>query len=497
MIEVDLAEAKARKARLYLFLILGAVALALLLMLLANSLSESSGSSGEGDSFSKINKESTPRQDSSASKLSASSLDPGKSHDERQSYQDQSEFKDAFFKALKTYEKTIEPKLASYKSLAEDQDFKAVVTKGEQEVAALAGTGLYKNASESLAKLVDWMEQRISQENTKLEKILADMREHWRSKEIDLLAASIKAARVIAPEHSVIQRFSKLSADWSKVEKLLKESSRYESNGDLERAIYSLREVKSLNNDIDNLDFRIQALQVNKANLDERNLIESLFKSLNPFDLSESAAIIEELRRKGVLESKYSHLLEEFQKKKYEYGLVKAKSDLEQATRQDKWDEAKRIVDGHFSRFDDDSEFRLQAALVKKIHSQLNELDSVLSRPKELTSASVRTKVHRLLEQANPNLKVSKKLESKSEEVNALLAEYRTKVSVTILSDALTHVEVKSVGKVGQTIQKTIQLLPGKYTFIGKRSGYVSKQVELEVLPLTSSQVKVIADEPI
>ena len=130
------------------------------------------------------------------------------------------------------------------------------------------------------------MEQRISQEKSKLDKILADVREHWRNKEIDLLASSITAARLISPEHTDIQRFSDLAKDWPKVEKSLRESLRYENNGDLGRALHSLKEVKSLSNDVENLDSRIQALQVTKAKVTERNLVESLFRSLNSSDLS-------------------------------------------------------------------------------------------------------------------------------------------------------------------------------------------------------------------
>jgi len=496
MIEVYLAEAKARKIRLYVFLILGAVALAFLLMLLAKSLGESSRSSGEGQKFEAINQEPVS-QDLTAPRPPSSSLDRGKSQDERQLYQDQSEFKEAFFSKLKSYEKTIKPKAALYETLALDQDFKAVMTEAEQEAAGLAGRGRYKDASESLARLVDWMKQRVSKEKSKLDKILTDVREHWRNKEIDLLASSITAARLISPEHKDIQRFSDLAKDWPKVGKLLRESLRYENNGDPGRALHSLKEVKSLSNDVENLDSRIQALQVTKAKVTERNLVESLFSSLNSSDLSESAAIIEELRRRSVLESKYSHLLEEFQKKKYEYDLIKARSNLEQASREERWGEAMRILNDHSSKFDEDQQFRSQAALVQTIHAQLKDFDSVLSRPKELTSTSVRIRVHRLLEQAARNVKVSKKLETKSEQVGALLSKYRTKVLVTILSDAQTHVEVKSVGRVGETKEKTIELLPGTYIFIGKRSGYVSKQVELEVLPLTPVQVKVITDEPI
>ena len=281
------------------------------------------------------------------------------------------------------------------------------------------------------------------------------------------------------------------------MERLLRESSNHDSKGDLGRALRSLQEVKSLSHDIENLDSRIRALQADRVNANESKLVESLFKSLNSSDLEKSAILIEDLQRQGISESTYSHLLKEYQKKKYDYDLRTAKSDLERATSQEMWNEAKRIVDGQSGKFDDDSHYRSQALLVQRIHAQLQEVDRVLLRPEELTSASVRTRAHFLREKIAPNIKLSRQLQVKAEQVDALLIKYRTKVSVTILSDALTHVEVKSVGKVGEVLEKTIKLLPGKYTLTGKKPGHVSKQVELEVLPLTPVQIKVIADEPV
>ena len=67
-----------------------------------------------------------------------------------------------------------------------------------------------------------------------------------------------------------------------------------------------------------------------------------------------------------------------------------------------------------------------------------------------------------------------------------------------MLSDNKTHVEVRSIGKVGVIAEKTISLLPGSYLFEGKRSGYVTKMVKVVISPEDATkQVKVIADERI
>jgi hypothetical protein len=498
MIEVDLAEAKAQKTRLYIFLILGAVALAFLLMLLAETLGKNNDSFEERKQSGKVTQESTASQDASRPiPTTTPSLDRSKLENKGSVYPNQAEFKELFFKALKNYKETVEPRVSLYETLKADRELKAAMASGEQEAASLASRERYKDATEALAKLANSIEQRTSQEELKLDNILTSIRQFWKSKKIDPLAASINAARAISPEHPEIHRFTALSRDWPKVERLLRESSNHDSKGDLGRALRSLQEVKSLSHDIENLDSRIRALQADRVNANESKLVESLFKSLNSSDLEKSAILIEDLQRQGISESTYSHLLKEYQKKKYDYDLRTAKSDLERATSQEMWNEAKRIVDGQSGKFDEDSHYRSQALLVQRIHAQLQEVDRVLLRPEELTSASVRTRAHFLREKIAPNIKLSRQLQVKAEQVDALLIKYRTKVSVTILSDALTHVEVKSVGKVGEVLEKTIKLLPGKYTLTGKKPGHVSKQVELEVLPLTPVQIKVIADEPI
>ena len=102
-----------------------------------------------------------------------------------------------------------------------------------------------------------------------------------------------------------------------------------------------------------------------------------------------------------------------------------------------------------------------------------------------------------MLEDIELDLNMSAALRMRASELSKLLLQYGTKVPITIVSDGLTYIEVKSVGKVGEITTKVIQILPGKYTLIGKRAGYVSKQVAVDVRPNTPTQITVVADEPI
>ena len=56
---------------------------------------------------------------------------------------------------------------------------------------------------------------------------------------------------------------------------------------------------------------------------------------------------------------------------------------------------------------------------------------------------------------------------------------------------------MRGVGRIGRTLEKTISLKPGLYSFEGKRTGYRSKLIEVAVkagggAPL---EVRVVCDE--
>ena len=82
--------------------------------------------------------------------------------------------------------------------------------------------------------------------------------------------------------------------------------------------------------------------------------------------------------------------------------------------------------------------------------------------------------------------------------LNERLTSYTTPLDIIVVSDNLTFVEVKSIGQVGMVAQKTIQLLPGDYVFVGKRKGYVTIQVPVALRPGdTGKEISVIAHEQI
>ena len=69
---------------------------------------------------------------------------------------------------------------------------------------------------------------------------------------------------------------------------------------------------------------------------------------------------------------------------------------------------------------------------------------------------------------------------------------------MVVRSDNHTHISVRGVGEVGVVEKKSIRLKPGVYTFEGKRSGFRSRLLNVEIgLYQTSVDVELICNEQI
>ena len=59
----------------------------------------------------------------------------------------------------------------------------------------------------------------------------------------------------------------------------------------------------------------------------------------------------------------------------------------------------------------------------------------------------------------------------------------RTRVAVTLTSDALTEVTIYRVGRLGQFRSHTVELRPGTYTVTGSRDGYKDVRQTIRIRP--------------
>ncbi|UCD78524.1 MAG: hypothetical protein JSW26_24445 [Desulfobacterales bacterium] len=110
-------------------------------------------------------------------------------------------------------------------------------------------------------------------------------------------------------------------------------------------------------------------------------------------------------------------------------------------------------------------------------------LSYFISQPQALESDQQLNNAILLLNEAKSAEPQGPKLAAQVDELEELIAVFRTPVNVIIESDNLTQVAVYKVGKLGRFSQHELKLRPGTYTVVGARDGYQDVRQEIVVKP--------------
>jgi tetratricopeptide (TPR) repeat protein len=121
-----------------------------------------------------------------------------------------------------------------------------------------------------------------------------------------------------------------------------------------------------------------------------------------------------------------------------------------------------------------------------------------LDAPQRLASKNVAELARKLVVGARQIKGKSATLDAKASELDLQLKTFEVKVPIVVLSDGVSYITVKGVGRVGTMKEKTIHLKPGDYTFESTRSGFRSKLVSVSIPPSGSPfTVEIFCDERI
>jgi len=109
-------------------------------------------------------------------------------------------------------------------------------------------------------------------------------------------------------------------------------------------------------------------------------------------------------------------------------------------------------------------------------------LNKVLNKPERLQNDKVFEGAKQLLQSVKVEMREKKnllypiqktpKLNSKIIKVESIINQASIPITVTIVSDNLTEINIYKVGKFGKLIEKSLILRSGSYTIVGSRSGY-------------------------
>jgi len=117
------------------------------------------------------------------------------------------------------------------------------------------------------------------------------------------------------------------------------------------------------------------------------------------------------------------------------------------------------------------------------------ELQSFIDHPERLFSQDTRGVARGLLARAAQFAPPGARLTGQLARVKELLQQAETPIRVAIASDNATDVQIYRVGRLGMFERRDLELMPGRYTVVGSRSGYRDVRKELNLLPGAAAPV--------
>jgi tetratricopeptide (TPR) repeat protein len=158
--------------------------------------------------------------------------------------------------------------------------------------------------------------------------------------------------------------------------------------------------------------------------------------------------------------------------------------------REERWDEAARVYERAL-KLDANAAFaRRGKARAERIIQLNKEIDRVLANPEQLGAPGALERAREMVELASSEGADGAKLRAKAAELDELLDAYTRPISVVLRSDGMTYVVIQRVARLGPFLEHRLKLRSGRYTLVGRRSGYRDVRVEL-VVPIAGEEMTV------
>ena len=408
------------------------------------------------------------------------------------------ELREVFKEALLEFEKRIEPLVLS-KGFANwnVEEQQKILTKKAESITTFS-LGDYEQALVKLKKASEYSRTLITKRDTAFRESLSKARTLYDADDYSASFLSISDALRLKPRSTAAQELKEKILRLPKVLENIQKAAVARTENNLEIELKYLREATVSDplrlELIDRLGVvKKKIIELQFANLIKKGLANVDQKNLEAAKryLKKARSIFSESSEVELLSKKVKALVLRLKVERY---VKEAKIEAEA----DNWPKAEFLYLKAIKIQPNRKDLEDSYALAEKINYLSGKLAQHLKAPHRLSSTNVADIVRNLTAEAKTVSAKSYLVEDQIIKLLELLKAYSTKVQVKVISNGVTNISVRGVGKVGLTSEKTIDLKPGKYTFEGKRTGFRSKLIQVEVPPNAGSiVVEILSDERI
>ena len=302
----------------------------------------------------------------------------------------------------------------------------------------------------------------------------------------------------LKPGHAQATRGLERAKTLDEVRRLLAEAARLEGEGRSDDAAALYRKALALDRDATPAQQGLARIQSAQSGSAFAAAMSQGLGALAAGNLDEADAAFERAGRIRPGAPEVQDGLAQVARARGDAGITTHLAAAERAEREERWQTALEAyrqalaIDPNLLAAQEGAE---RAEPRAAIEAQLN---GYAARPERLFSTEVRAAARAALHQARSINPAGPVLRGQIDKVTALVESAEVPVAVSLSSDNQTDVTIYRIGRIGMFDRKDMELLPGRYTIVGTRSGFRDVRREVTVLPgQTPPPVAIRCEEPI
>jgi len=406
--------------------------------------------------------------------------------------------RDSFKIALKSFEQAIEPKLKTDGFLNWSAESQRDLLFLKDSAISAFSAGDYAQALALVQKATELAGERLNAKKAAFDQAFEDATNAKLAEDYETAKESIRRALLLSPESPETQKLSSDIDALPNVIKYLRAVKIAKKENNLQQELESLRKVLELDSDRKAIQERVLFIS---TEINERAFARQIWNGLSHVKNRQLKSAQENLvaarhlfpkrDETSILGAKIATLKSNL---KTEQLIDAAKL----ASAKDDWSQSLELF-GRAKEIQPNNQFAVEGQILAfSIVSSHDQISRHLDAPHRLSSTNVAAGVSRLIEKSRALAGNSKSLDQETANLADVFASFMVEVPVSVVSDGLSRVLVRGVGRIGITKEKVIKLRPGTYTFEGSRTGYKSKLVRVNIPPRANQiRVEVVCDERI
>ena len=384
---------------------------------------------------------------------------------------------------LAAFQADIEPQVTDPAFAIWNADARRDIIDAKTGAVDLFAQGAYAAAVEQLGQARQDAETQIARRDQAFQTAFGEARTAYAADAADAAALAISRASALKPDDPATQELAGKIARLPDVLSAIGEARVARTENNLAREADALERVLELDPGRTEQANRLEQVRKTIRDRDFADHVSEGFRAVDNGNVAAGRRGLEAARSIYRDRNEIAALADAIEKLAREQEFRRLVAEAEKARAVDDWRAAEDFYARAGAIEPDDPKVNGGYSLAGEVLALDRQVSAHLDSPGRLSSEKVAEAARGTISRVRDIEELSPGLAARARELASLVAAYETKVPVRILSDGVTHISVRGVGQVGATDDRVIELRPGSYTFEGKRPGFRSKLVMVDIPP--------------